>query len=135
MRHSWKIVAAAVAVCAAFASAAMGEDPVNLIENPGFEDGVLHPWNKYGAAAVATVVIGKQDVHTGKRALKIEVAEKGVNFWDAGLQYRQAGVVFEEGVLYTWSFFAKSDPPVEVNLKPELGAGPVAGFRSQARFS
>lgn len=131
MRHLWKI--AAVAVCFVFASAAMGEDPVNMIENPGFEDGVLQPWNKYGANAV-TSIVGNRDVHTGKRALRIDVAGPGENFWSAGLQYKPPGVVFEDGVLYTWSFFAKSDPPVEVNLKPELAQDPWTGFGAKRAF-
>ena len=133
MRHSWRIAAAVVAVCLVFASAATAQDPVNMIENPGFEDGVLLPWNKYGADATTTIV-GRPDVHTGRHALKIDVAGPGENFWSAGLQYKPVGVVFEEGVLYTWAFFAKSDPPVEINIKPELAQDPWTAYGAKRAF-
>ena len=110
---------------AAFAVAGTAFAQENMIQNAGFEDGVLEPWSVYGDAAAPNI---DKDAHTGAHALKIEVQAPGANFWDAGLQYKPDHVIFEDGIDYTWAFFAKSDPPVEINIKPELAVDPWTAY-------
>ncbi|GIX06718.1 MAG: hypothetical protein KatS3mg115_1121 [Candidatus Poribacteria bacterium] len=110
------------------AAAYAAETPENLIPNWGFEDGVVAPWTAYGQAVLS--MADKQDAFAGSEALKIEVAAAGVNFWDSGVQYKGAGenIFFEGGVQYTWAFFMKADPPVRINIKPELAVDPWTGY-------
>ncbi len=125
MRHFKHIALAAFVV----AGTAFAQE--NMIQNAGFEDGVMEPWSVYGAAAANIV---KNDVHSGDYALKIDIPAPGANFWDSGLQYKPAGVVFEDGIDYTWAFFAKSDPPVEINIKPELAVDPWTAYGDKRAF-
>lgn len=128
MRRFKLVKLVALAVLAAAGTAFAQE---NMIQNAGFEDGVLDPWSAYGDAATSVV---KKDVHSGGHALKVDVPGPGANFWDAGLQYKPAGVVFEDGIDYTWAFFAKSDPPVEINIKPELAVDPWTAYGDKRAF-
>ncbi len=119
MRHLKLIALAAFAV----AGTAFAQE--NMIQNAGFEDGVLEPWSIYPGGTAHEI---DKDAHTGGHALKIDIAAPGANFWDAGLQYKPDGTVFEDGIDYTWAFFAKSDPPVEINIKPELAVDPWTAY-------
>ena len=122
---------AALALAACFALAAAAQEPVNMIENPGFEEGVLDPWSVYGGMPTT---VERDNAHTGRHSLRVDVAAPGANFWDSGVQYKPDGTVFEAGIEYTWAFFAKSDPPVEINIKPELAVDPWTAHGARRAF-
>lgn len=113
----------AVAACALVASTAGAQD--NLVTNADFENGVLDPWRSYGPVTVE--LAAKADAHTGTEAMKAVVPGPGANFWDAGIQFDD-DIFFAKNTDYTWAMFFKSDPPVLVNIKPELGVDPWNGF-------
>ncbi|MBT3269318.1 hypothetical protein HN371_19385 [Candidatus Poribacteria bacterium] len=115
--------AAAVAVSLAITIAGAQEE--NLVTNADFEDELLDPWGNYGPITVE--LADKADAHTGTEAMKITVAAAGVNFWDAGVQFSD-NIFFAKNTDYTWAMFFKSDPPVRVNIKPELGADPWTAY-------
>ncbi len=97
----------------------------NLVTNPDFENGVLDPWRSYGPITVE--LADKADAHTGTEAMKITVPGPGANFWDSGVQFDD-NIFFPKNTDYTWAMFFKSDPPVSVNIKPELGVDPWNAF-------
>lgn len=115
---------------------AWGAEVENLLENGGFEDGVMAPWSTYGD--VATEVVTEleeanvpEDPIEGDFALHITVFSKGANFWDSGLQH--AGHIFEGGVKYTLSAFLKcGEDTLQINFKPELGQDPWPGYGEKA---
>ncbi|MDE0020026.1 MAG: carbohydrate binding domain-containing protein [Candidatus Poribacteria bacterium] len=96
----------------------------NMLDNPSFEDG-FDPWTGYGTA---TLSIDNERAYEGSASLRAVVAEAGANFWDSGIQYKPEGLSFDAGTLHTWAFFAQSDPPVEINIKPEKAADPWTGY-------
>jgi hypothetical protein len=71
-----------------------------------------------------------EDAIEGSYCLHVTVPGAGANFWDVGLQH--PGHVFEAGKSYTLSTWFKSKAgPLEINIKPELGASPWTGYGSQ----
>ena len=108
----------------------------NILDNGGFETGDMSPWSTYGGVTteVVQVLVGAavpEDPIEGRYCLHLEVAEAGVNFWDAGLQH--AGHVFEEGKKYTLSAFLKcNEGELQINFKPELGEDPWPGYGAQS---
>ena len=113
-----------------------GQDVVNLLDNGGFEDGVMAPWSTYGpvTSEVVDQLVGatvNEDPIEGNYCLHLEVPEPGVNFWDAGLQHDPH--VFEQGKHYTLSAFLKCDAgTLDINFKPELAQDPWTGYGAQA---
>ena len=99
----------------------------NMLENSGFEDG-FDPWTGYGTA---TLSVDNERAYEGSASLRAVVAEAGANFWDSGIQYKPEGLSFKGGTLQTWAFFALSDPPVEINIKPEKAADPWTGYNAK----
>ena len=117
-----RLLHALTALCAL--SLTLGASAVeNLIQNPGFEEGVVDPWTSYGAVELSVT----NDAYDGDFALEAKVLEKGANFWDSGVQYHP-DISFAANTTYTWALFFKSDPPVEINMKPELAADPWTGY-------
>ena len=80
---------------------------------------MLWPWKD---AATSTA-----PVSSSPKLPVITVAAAGVNFWDAGVQFSD-NIFFAKNTDYTWAMFFKSDPPVRVNIKPELGADPWTAY-------
>ncbi|MDA1191576.1 MAG: carbohydrate binding domain-containing protein [Candidatus Poribacteria bacterium] len=118
------LMATFISVVTAYAA----DDIVNLVENGDFENGGYAPFVSYGPVTLA-LTKQKADAHTGSDALTADIPGPGANFWDAGIQYnRQPDVIFEKGVEYTWAFFMKADPPVRINIKPELGVDPWVAY-------
>jgi hypothetical protein len=112
------------------------EPPANILENGGFEAGVVEPWNTYGnvtaevVSELADAAVPEAPVE-GDSCLHVVVPEAGANFWDAGLQH--AGHVFEAGKKYTLSAWLKSKSgTLDINFKPEIGQDPWTGYGSQA---
>jgi len=100
------------------------QEAVNLLENGGFEAGVMDPWFTYGG--VTTEVV-QDDPAEGEYCLQLEVAAAGANFWDAGLEHPDH--VFEQGKHYTLSAFVRcSQGELGINFKPELGQDPWTGY-------
>jgi len=104
----------------------------NILDNGGFEDGVMEPWTTYGNVTSEVVtelvdaVIPESPIE-GDYCLHVVVPEAGANSWDAGLQ--NAGHVFEAGKKYTLSAFVKSKAgTLDVHFKPERGADPWEGY-------
>ena len=112
-----------------------GQDVVNLLDNGGFEDGVMAPWSTYGdvTSEVVDQLVGatvREDPIEGDYCLHLEVPGPGANFWDAGLQH--GGHVFEQGKKYTLSAYCKCDAgTLQINFKPELGQDPWTGYGAQ----
>lgn len=108
----------------------------NILDNGGFENVVPDPWTTYGAAALEVVEeLEKAEVDEdpieGDFCLYVSVAEKGVNFWDSGLQH--AGHVFEKGKKYTLAAFLKcKEDTLQINFKPELGEDPWPGYGARS---
>jgi hypothetical protein len=108
----------------------------NILQNGGFEDGVVDPWATYGDVTIEVVKSLKnadidEDPIEGKNALYITVNSKGANFWDAGLQYRN--LTFEKGKKYTLAAFLKlrKNIVLNINFKPELAQDPWTGYGEQ----
>ena len=98
----------------------------NLLENSSFEE-TIDPWSAYNAE----LSHDNDNAYEGSSSLRAAVAEAGANFWDSGVQYKPEGLSFAGSTLHTWAFFAKSDPPVEINIKPELAANPWTAYAQQ----
>ena len=97
----------------------------NMVTNADFENGVLDPWSSYGP--VTLEMAARADAHSGTEAMMATVPGPGANFWDAGIQWKP-DIFFAKNTDYTWAMFFKSDPPVRVNIKPELGVDPWTAF-------
>ena len=108
----------------------------NLLTNGGFETGAVSPWGTYSSAVA---VVTTQVVTTcagatvpekpieGKYCLDVKVSARGVNNWDAGLQYRN--MTFQKGKKYTLSVFLKCKTgTLQINFKPEQGQDPWTGY-------
>ena len=111
---------------------ASGAEVKNLLDNAGFENGVAAPWATYGDVTIEVVkkltgAAVPEDPIEGKYCLSIKVNQKGANFWDSGLQYRD--MVFDKGKSYTLAAFLKSQKNMglEINFKPELAQDPWTG--------
>ncbi|HOC61860.1 MAG TPA: carbohydrate binding domain-containing protein [Sedimentisphaerales bacterium] len=105
-----------------------GQDVENLLENGGFEDGVLAPWSVYGDVTAEVVDEG---VIEGRYCLHLVVGSAGANFWDSGLKH--GNHVFEQGKRYTLSAFVKCrSGEVQINFKPEHDGDPYTGYGEQA---
>jgi len=68
------------------------QEVVNLLDNGGFEDGVVTPWNTYFNVTVNTEVVEDlvgatvpEDPIEGDSCLHVVVPAAGANFWDIGL--------------------------------------------------
>ena len=101
--------------------------PANLLNNGGFESGVIDPWSTYGDMITSEVIA--TDAIEGKYCLHIVCSQKGANFWDGGLQH--AGHTFDNGKIYTLVAFLKSPNKLQINFKPELAADPWTGYGDQ----
>ena len=102
-----------------------GKEVENILQNPGFEDGIVNPWTSYGPVQIE--VVGKEaDPIEGDFCLHVTVLQKGANFWDAGVQYRN--LIFDKGKKYTLAAFLKAKKPMNINFKPELAQNPWTGY-------
>lgn len=105
--------------------AALAAEVENILQNGDFEDGIVNPWTSYGPVQIE--IAGKKaEPIEGDFCLHVNVLQKGANFWDAGVQYRN--LVFEKGKKYTLALFMKAKKPMNVNLKPELAQDPWTGY-------
>lgn len=100
----------------------------NLMQNGGFEDGVLAPWSIYGTNVTSEIM--NSGAVEGRNCLKI-ITVKGANFWDAGLQHNAGKYTFQKDKKYTLAIFLKSPNKLKINFKPELGADPWTGYGSK----
>jgi len=104
----------------------------NLLDNGGFESGVMSPWSTYGSVTTEVVdtlvdAAVPEDPIEGDYCLHLVVPEAGVNSWDAGLQ--NSGHVFEAGKYYTLSAFVKSKAgDLQIHFKPEQAFDPWTGY-------
>jgi hypothetical protein len=109
-------------------SPSRGQEVVNILDNGGFEDGVVAPWSTYGGVSTEVVqdLVGAAVPEApveGDSCLHVVVPAAGTNFWDISLN--QAGLVFEAGKKYTLSAFLKCDEgTLRINFKPELAQDP-----------
>jgi len=108
----------------------------NLLDNGGFEDGVVAPWSVWGGGATGEAVqqlVGAaiaEDPIEGKYCLHVVVPEAGENSWSSGLEQR--GHDFEAGKHYTLSAFCKCNAgTLQIAFKPEHGADPWEGYGYQ----
>ena len=111
----------------------------NLLNNGGFESGVMSPWGIYdntggGARAeVVTELAGaalSEDPIEGDYCLHVVVPEVGTNYWDIGIN--QGGLVFETGKKYTLSVWLKcATGTLDISFKPELAQDPWTGYGVQ----
>jgi len=112
------------------------QEIVNILNNGGFEDGVIEPWGVYGENVTAEVVEElldaaiKEDPIEGQYCLHITVTEANPNWWEIGLN--QSGLMFENGKKYTLSAFLKcKEGTLDINYKPELVGDPWTGFSEE----
>ncbi len=116
-------------------STSHAQEGENLLDNGGFEDGVMDPWDTYGdvTTEAVTELVGAavpEGLIEGSYCLHITVNSAGTNFWDYGLN--QGGYVFENGKHYTLSAFLKSKSgDLQINFKPELSEDPWTGYAEQ----
>ena len=109
---------------------------VNILDNGGFEDGVMEPWGTYGNVTTEVVehlagAAVPENPIEGNYCLHLMVPEAGANFWDTGLVH--AGHVFEEGKYYTLSAFLKcNEGTLDINFKPEIAQDPWTGYGEEA---
>ena len=109
----------------------------NLLDNGGFEDGVMSPWTTYGsvtAEVVDTLVDAEipEDPIEGGYCLHLDITALGDNFYNIGLQHRGHNI-FEQGKKYTLSAFLKcSSGTLDINFKPEHDGDPWVGYGAQA---
>lgn len=108
----------------------------NILDNGGFENGIVMPWTTYGDATIEVVEELKnanidEDPIEGDFCLHATVTKKGVNFWDSGLQHKPH--VFEKGKKYTLAASLKStEGNVQINFKPELSVDPWTAYSAQS---
>jgi hypothetical protein len=108
----------------------------NLLENGGFEDGVVTPWSEYGGSTLEVVqqLVGAavpEEPIEGDFCLHITVPNAGENHWDIGLQH--GGHTFETGKYYTLSAFVKcNEGTLEICFKPERAEDPWEGYPEQS---
>ena len=110
--------------------------PTNILDNGGFEDGVLGPWSIYDVtsggvtAEVVQQLVGAAVPEApieGGSCLHIVVPTAGAFSWDASL--RHTGHVFEAGKKYTLSAFLKSkEDTLQATLKTELEIDPWTAY-------
>ncbi|MBN2131963.1 MAG: carbohydrate binding domain-containing protein [Sedimentisphaerales bacterium] len=126
VRAVWLTVIWLTGFMGASSSYAQG-DPVNLLVNGGFEDGVVNPWGVYGSATGEVV---EEDPIEGKNCLHVTVSAAGANIWDSGLTQRLPS--FEKGKKYTFSAFVKCDQDTwRISFKPELPVDPYTAYGEQ----
>ena len=126
VRAVWLTVILLTGFVGAGSSYAQG-DPVNLLVNGGFEDGVFEPWGSYGSATAEVV---QEDPIEGKYCLHVTVSAVGANIWDSGLTQRVP--TFEKGKKYTLSAFVKCDQGTwQIGFKPELPVDPYTAYGDQ----
>jgi len=108
----------------------------NILNNGGFEDGVVEPWITYGNVTVEVVeeLVGAavpEEPIEGDYCLHVVVPSAGTNFWDSWIKYE--GLVFEQGKYYTLSAFLKcKEGTLQIDFKPELNANPWTGYGEQS---
>jgi len=101
-----------------------GQNIVNLLTNPGLEDGTLNGWGGYGdnTREVVQDLVGAavpSGPIEGNYCLHVTVGDGAANFWDSGLTL-WGGNLFESGKQYTFSFWLKSkEGDRDINIKPE----------------
>ena len=97
---------------------------INLLTNPGLEDGTANGWGGYGdnTREVVQSLNGAaipEDPIEGNYCMHVTVGSGAANFWDSGLTL-WGGNVFEQGKQYTFSVWLKSmEGDREINFKPE----------------
>ena len=134
VRATW--VTAALLIGFVMLSPGYAQDVVNLLTNPGFEDGTLDGWGGYGdnTREAVTELVGAavpEDVIEGNYCMHVVVNTAGANFWDGGVQTFNSQV-FEKGKKYTLSVWFKcAEGERQINLKPELAQDPWTGYGSQ----
>ena len=109
---------------------------LNLLTNGGFETGELLPWTGGGAAGSVMTVVDTlegaeipEDPIEGDYCLHVVVEEEGANPWESQLKY--TNLVFEQGKIYTFSAFIKSDDEMQIRLNPQLSVDPYTSYGSQ----
>ena len=100
------------------------QDIINLLTNPGLEDGTANGWGGYGdnTREVVQSLDGAavpEDPIEGNYCMHVTVGSGAANFWESGLTL-WGGNVFEQGKQYTFSVWLKSlEGDREINFKPE----------------
>jgi len=112
----------------------------NLLQNGGFETGLMTPWTSYAnAPSVRTQTVVKDCVGAdvpegpieGSYCLNVNVTTLGANNYAIGLSPRPQQP-YQQGKQYTFSVFMKCKTgTLQVTLKPELAADPWTGFGDQ----
>jgi len=117
------------------------QEVTNLIQNrnPGFEAGVLAPWNAWGGGgATVTTAIVKDCVGAavaegpveGNYCLYVTVSGPSTNWYECS--FVNTGPLFAKGKKYTLSAFLKCKSGTgRVNIKPEHAASPYEGYGEQ----
>ena len=123
MRNSLVWLSALLFVCMGI-SPAFSQDIVNLLTNPGLEDGTANGWGGYGdhTREVVQELAGAavpEGLIEGGYCMHVTVGDGAADFWNAGLTL-WPGNVFESGKQYTFSVWLKSlEGDREINFKPE----------------
>jgi len=100
------------------------QDIINLLTNPGLEDGTANGWGGYGDNTREVVqslggAAVPEDPIEGNYCMHVIVGSGAANFWESGLTL-WGGNVFEQGKQYTFSVWLKSmEGDREINFKPE----------------
>lgn len=108
------------------------QEVVNMLDNGGFEDGVVAPWATYGNVSTQVVqdLVGAAVPEApieGNSCLHVVVHAAGGDFWNVGLDHK--GHVFEAGKKYTLSAFLKcKEGTLRINFKPEQAQDPWTGY-------
>ncbi len=137
MRKRAVWLAAALAIGLAASGPGQAQQVTNLIQNGGFETGVISPWNLYAnAPSVCARAVVKDCVGAtvpegpieGSYCLYANVTTLGANSYAVGLSPRPQQP-YQKGKKYTFSVFLKCKTgTLQVNLKPELATGAYTGY-------
>jgi hypothetical protein len=142
-RVVWLMAALVVGLVASGPSHA--QQPTNLIQNrnPGFESGVLTPWNAWGGGgATQTSAVVKDCVGAavpegpieGNYCLYVAVSGPSDIFYQCSF-VNQGPAKFEKGKKYTLSAFFKCKSGTgQIFIKPELAAPPYSGCNNPGLY-
>lgn len=99
-----------VSVCLALSGAyvTQAQEVENLVQNAGFEDGVVAPWTMWveDSAAVATMTIDNEEKLTGDHSLLIDVSKEGSG---QRVELHQNPFVLENNQELTYALWAKTE--------------------------
>lgn len=101
-------------------SSAVPAEPVNLLENTSFDNGVSAPW----MPVILSPARAKTEVRDG--AFCVDIEDRGANDWDIQLVYR--GLTFEDGHRYEVSAELRSTAGTSARARAGMAVHPYSEY-------